>query len=350
MLTEDQLADQLRAQLRREVAAIDPRPDLLASVHRQRARRSLALRAGAVAVPAAAAAAAIAMIMSAGGGAVPAKPGKPAILTAAMVRQMASESRSALAKSGLAVISYRLTDNRKLTGTGSERITFAGHDWNDVISQSFPASDGTPAHTQTAINRIIGKQFYLHVEGADGKVHWFRDTNPAGHPSIKIADPRTLFGLLNPSAAFKVIGFRTVGGVRLTVLSATMPPRLHDLGWLPGVGSGARVKRLVVWVDRHHVVHRMILRVVMAHTTEPIYLKKLKNGHLEFVVPSKAYLKKAQAMARKIPHATAGIDPSLSKTVRHDVQVAAVSVDFSRFGKILAISAPKHAIPEFTRG
>ena len=129
MLTEDQLADQLRAQLRRELSAIEPGPDLLAGLQRRQARRSLAMRAGIVAVPAAAAAVAAAMIVPAvGGGAAPGTPGpaRPTVLTAATVQRMASQSRLALAQSGRATISYRLTDNGALQGSGTDRITFAG--------------------------------------------------------------------------------------------------------------------------------------------------------------------------------------------------------------------------------
>jgi negative regulator of sigma E activity len=122
MLTEDQLADQLRAQLRREIAAIEPRTDLLASLRRRQARRSLAMQAGLVAAPAAAAAAAVAMLVSAGGRG--AAPGKSTVLTTATVQRMASESRLALAQSGRATISYRLSDNGASQGSGRDSITF----------------------------------------------------------------------------------------------------------------------------------------------------------------------------------------------------------------------------------
>ena len=87
----------------------------------------------------------------------------PVLLTAAMVREVASASRSALALSGRATISYRNTQAGKLQVTGTDRITFSGKNWNDAFSQSFPASDGQPASTQFAINRIVGKQFYLYI-------------------------------------------------------------------------------------------------------------------------------------------------------------------------------------------
>ena len=75
-------------------------------------------------------------------------------------------------------------------GSGTDTITFAWENWNDVI-----AHRPTPTQKIT-IDRIVGKQFYLHTVGRDGRLHWFRDTNPAGHPRVSIPDPRSLFGLL----------------------------------------------------------------------------------------------------------------------------------------------------------
>jgi hypothetical protein len=351
MLTEDQLVDQLRTQLRHELAAIEPRTDLLASLRRRQARRSLAIRAGIAAVPAAAAAAAVTVIVSAGVGG--AAPGQPAVLTAAMVQRMASQSRLASAQSGRATIAYRMTDNGAWQGSGTDTITFAGKDWNDLMSQTYPVGNGQPSHPEIAINRIVNGQFYLYIEGQDGRLRWYRDTNPTGHPSIKIPDPRTLFGVLDPSARFKVIGHQVVGGLRLTELRATKPPRLTALGWLPGVAPGAHAELLTVWADGHHVVRQISVRVRQYSTVDPIYLKRSMDGTIEVLVPSKAYLKEARAMARKMRghvHATAGIDPRLPATIRHHLQVTVVSVTFSGFGKPQVIAAPRHAIPQYGRG
>ncbi len=209
-------------------------------------------------------------------------PRQPAVLTAATVHAMASKSRLALARAGQAAISYRQTDNGAWRGSGKDTISFARGNWNDVISQAFPGSEGQRPQTQVAIDRIVDGQFYLHTNGPHGRVRWYRDTNPSNHPRVNIPDPRTLFGLLDPSARFKVIGHEVIGGLRLTELRATKAPRLRALGWLPGVAS-------------------------------------------------------------------AGIDPKLSATVRHDIQVAAVSVIFSGFDSQPVITAPKNAIPQYSR-
>ncbi|HEX6933727.1 MAG TPA: hypothetical protein VF162_16395 [Streptosporangiaceae bacterium] len=352
MLTDDQLADRLRARLRHEVAAVEPPADLLDRLRRRDSRRSLGVQLSIAGAPAAAAAATVAVLVAtAGSGA--GLPPKAAVLTAATVHRMANASRLALAHSGRAVITYRERTNGALQVSGRFGITFAGKDWNAVISQSFPARNGQPASSQTAINRIVDGQFYLHTEGKDGRVEWLRDTSPHGHPSISIPDPRTLFGLLNPSAKFKVTGHKVTGGVRLTELRATGAPVLPALGWLPGVDRGVHVASLIVWVDRHDVVHQMSLRTTQHHTSDPIFLKKNTNGSLEIIVPRKAFLKEAMAMARKVrkhAHVTVSVDPSLGGKVRHYFYVTSASVTFSDFGTREVIKAPKHAQAIYGRG
>jgi hypothetical protein len=353
MLTDDQLADQLRTQLHREVAPIQPRTDLLASLRRRQARRSLALQMSMVGVPVTAAAIAVSVLVATGGStAVPTV--KPAVVTAATVREMANASRLALAHSGRVVIAYRERTNSVLQDTGRSGITFAGKNWNAVISQTFPASNGQPASTQTTINRIVNGQFYLYTEGKNGRVEWLHDTNPNGHPSMTIPDPRTLFRLINPSAKFKIVGHKVTDGVRLTELRATRAPLLSGLNWLPGAVRGAHVALLTVWVDRHHVVHQMSLRVTRHYTADPLTFKRFANGKIELLVPSKAFLKEARAIARKMrkhyKHVIARVDPSLTGTVHHYFYTTSTSVTFSDFGKRQVITAPRHAVPVFGRG
>lgn len=350
MLTDDQFADQVGAQLRHELAAIQPRADVLAGLRRRQARRSLTLGVGAAAAPATAAAAAVAAIAaSSGGGGTPAP---STVLTAAMVQRVASASRLALAQSGRAKITYRETDNGALQVTGTDSIAFAGKNWNDAFSQTFPAAGRGPGHTQFAINRIVNGQDYLYTKGRNGRLGWYRDTNPSGHPRVRIPDPRTLFGVLDPSARFEIIGHPVIGGIRLTGLRATNPPHLPGLGWLPGV-TGAHLTQVTVWVDGRDVVHQMALQARQASTTDPIYLQKAADGTLEFLVPSKAYLGEARAMARKWrghEHVTVRVDPSLPDRVRHDVEVTSVSVTFTGIGVPQVITVPPHADPIYGRG
>jgi hypothetical protein len=310
-------------------------------------------------VPAVAATVAGVIIAQASGGAAPSKPAapgaavpKPAVLTAASVNRISRQSRHALAQSGKVTISYRQSDNGTLTGTGSDRITFAGQDWNDVITQHFPASGGAPASSQSAINRIVSNQLYLYIDGPDNQVRWYHDTNPSGHPSFSIPDPRTLLSLLSPSAGFEVVGHQGTGPDQLTELRATQSPEIRPLSWLPGAEPGAQASGLTVWVDAHNVVHQMSLSVTQKKTTDPIGLEKRKDGTLVFVVPSKAYLKKAQAMARKVTHehAIARVDPTFRDKVDHDDLVSDVTVKFGAFGQTLTIPVPKNAVDQFSQG
>lgn len=349
MLTDDQVADRLRARLRHEVAAIQPRTDLLAGLRRRQARRSLTLRAGIAAAAATAAAVAV-MVATGGGGAAPAP---STVLTAAMVQRVASASRLALAQSGRAKITYRQTDNGALQVSGTDSIAFAGKNWNDASSQTFPAAGGQPAKTQFAVNRIVDGQLYLYIKGRAGRLRWYHDTSPSGHPGMKIPDPRTLFGVLAPSGRFEVTGHRVIGGVRLTVLRATNPASLPVLRWLPGVTPGAHLTYLTVWVDGHNVVHQLRLQAQHIGTVPPIYLKKSPDGTLEFLAPDKAYLNEARASYRKLrahQHVIFRVDPSLPATVHHQVQVTSVSVTFTSIGVPQPITVPRHAVAYYGRG
>jgi hypothetical protein len=350
MLTEDQLADQLRARLRHEVATIQPRTDLLAGLRRRQARRSVTLRAGIAATLLAAAVAAAAVTVATAGGSAPPP---STVLTAAMVQRVASASRLALAQSGQAEITYRQTQNGALQVFGTHRIAFAGKNWNDAFSQTFPAAGDRPASTQFAINRIVNGQLYLYIKERAGRLGWYHDTNPSGHPSMKIPDPRALFGVLEPSARFEVTGHQVIGGVRLTELRATSPPGLPALTWLPDVTSGAHLTQVKVWVDGHNVVHQMRLQVEQTSTVKPIYLKTSPGGTLEVLAPNRAYLKEARASYSKLrahQHVIFRVDSNLPATVHHEVQVTSVSVTFTRIGVPQVITVPRHAVAVYGRG
>ncbi len=352
MLTDEQLADQLRTQLRHEVATVEPSAEFLRHLRRRRSRRSRGLQISILAAPAIAAALVVAVLVATGGGAAP-LPGKYVVLTASMVHRMANASRVALAHSGRVKATYQQRTNGVLQETGTSTITFAGKNWNDISSQTFPASHGHPAHSQTAINRIVDGQFYLHTIGRNGHMQWIRDTNSTGHPRVVIPDPRKLFGVLKPSARFKVVGHRVKGGVRLTELRATKAPATLPLNGLPGVTRGVHVALLTVWVDRQHRVHQISLRVTDHQTSSPMVFK-IAHGRTELLVPSKAYLKEAKALARKMrkhyKHVSARVDPTLPSTVHHYFDVTSASVTFSDFGKREVITAPKHSVPVFGRG
>jgi hypothetical protein len=280
----------------------------------------------------------------------------PALLTAAMVRQVASASRSALALSGRATISYRDSQAGVLQVTGTDRITFSGKNWNDAFSQTFPASKGQPASTQFAINRIVGKQFYLYIAGRTRRLQWYHDTNPSGHPSFTIPDPRKVFAMLEPSARFEFLGYQVIDGIRLKHLRATSLSHLRGLSSLPDLQPGAHVTALEVWVDGRSVVHRLSLTAQTVHTVYPIgaeNVRKTRAGRLIFTVPDKEMAAKLRAKLKRGParqHWTVRVAPPGAGAPHREVQVSAVTVAFSGIGQPQRITAPAHAIAQYGRG
>ena len=310
---------------------------------------------------AAAAVAVTVLAVSAGGPARPivaikGRTHAPVLLTAAMVREVASASRSALALSGRATISYRNTQAGKLQVTGIDRITFSGKNWNDAFSQSFPASDGQPASTQFAINRIVGKQFYLYIAARTRRLQWYHDTNPSGHPSFTIPDPRTVFAVLEPSARFEFLGYQVIDGIRLKHLRATNFSHLRGLSTLTDLQPGAHVTALDVWVDGHSVVHRLSLTAQTTTTVYPPgteYVRHRAHGPLIFIVPNQAMAAQLRARLHKghgNPRIIIRVHPRLVAPPHHEVQVAAVTVTFSGIGQPQHITAPAHAIDQYGRG
>jgi hypothetical protein len=308
------------------------------------------LAAGAVAVAVAV------LAVTAGGQGAPGRGTRaPVLLTAAMVRQVASASRAALALSGRATISYADTQAGELQDTGTDRITFSGKNWNDAFSQSFPASHGQPASSQFAINRIVGKQFYLYIKGRTDRLAWYRDTNPSGHPGFTIPDPRTAFAMLEPSARFEVAGYQVIDGIRLKILRATDLSHLAGLASLPDIQPGERVTALEVWVDGHGVVHRISLTARQDMTVYQLGpLVHTRGGGRVIYAPNRASfehlrakLKKAGLTGRPIQIRMAGHG---TVKVRHEVQVTTLTVTFSDIGLPQHITAPPHAIASYDRG
>jgi hypothetical protein len=282
--------------------------------------------------------------------------GAPVLLTAAMVRQVASASRSALAHSGQATLSYRDTQAGTLQVTGTDRITYSGKNWNDALSQTFPAPAGRPGHTQSAIDRIVNGQFYLYVAGRTRRLQWYHDTNPSGHPSFNIPDPRTVLALLAPAARFEFVGYQVIDGIRVKHLRATDLRHLPSLGMLSEYSAGPHVLSLDVWVDARSVVHRLSLTTSAIHTVYPAgsyNMRRTRHGRMIVTVPNKAVAASLKAKMKKAPaseHITIRIAPPGAAAPRHEVQVTALTVTFSGIGQPQRITAPAHAIQQFARG
>jgi hypothetical protein len=324
--------------------------------------RRRAILTGTVLTVTACAAAVAVLVATAGSGAPPAgSMTPPAVITAAMVRQVATASRSALANSGRAVVAYRTTQNGAPQDSGTDTITFSGKDWNDAFSQTFPAAAGQPAHTQFAINRIVGGQFYLYIAGRTRRLQWYHDTNPSGHPSFTIPDPRTILRALEPSARFKLAGYQVIGGVRLKELRATSLRHMPSLGMLPDVDPGARPTSLEVWVDGHGVVHRIGLGFTVTTEVWSVKADNMRSkadGTMIITVPTKALAAALRAKLKKEHgHMVANghrviihLAPPGSGAARHETQITALTVTFSGIGQPQRITAPRHAIQQYGQG
>jgi hypothetical protein len=280
----------------------------------------------------------------------------PVLLTAAMVHQVASASRAALARSGRATVSTTSTQNGVPGYSSTDVITFSGKNWNDVITQRSQGADGRSGHTPTAINRIVNGQLYLYIAGRTRRLQWYHDTNPSGHPSVRIPDPRTVFRVLEPSARFEFVGYQVIGGVRVEELRATDLRHLPALGRLGDFAPGPRVRSLAVWVDRHGVVRRLSLTSVATHKVWSVRAYNMRHkphGPLIVTVPNKAIAAKLKGKLHRAPGAPRiiiRIAPPGSGTSHREWQVTRLTVTFSGIGQPQRITAPAHAIPVYGQG
>lgn len=394
MLSEDQLTERLRARLGKEVAGVSPRPGLVEDVLRRQPgphgwlpgrgrasgtgvtgvhspRRGPAVLAGAgLAMVAVCAAVAVALATVSGEGPAPAG---SAVLTAAMVRQVASASRSALERSGRAGYITRELINGVLQGSLIGDYRFSGSNWDSSEYQFHTVAGKKPKLSYSSISRFVDGQWY-----ESGRLHgrqvWIHDTRPvpgARYPQIapvflspQIPRPRTLLSVLDPSARFQASGHQVIGGIRLKVLRAADPGRvthLKALTELPGVNSyGEHVTSLQVWVDQHQVVHRMAITFSgPIHMLDPT--KPVSKAAVE------AYLQARRAVARLERqrdryHAQAGKwpprGPLLTASNREDQAYGRAyrilrktlgyefTVTFSAIGRPQHITAPRHALPD----
>jgi hypothetical protein len=281
----------------------------------------------------------------------------PVLLTAAMVHQVASASRSALARSGRATISDTSTQDGAPGYSSTDVISFSGKNWNDVISQTSPGAGGRSGHRLTAINRIVNGQLYLYIAGRTRRLQWYHDTNPSDHPSVNIPDPRTVLRALLPSARFKVVGYQVIGGVRVKELRATELSHLPPQGRLVGVfAAGGHVTSLEVWVDGRGIVHRLSLtseRINKVWSISAENMRRGPHGALIVTVPNKAMAAKLKGKlyrAHGAPRVIIRVAPPGSGASHREVQITRLTVTFSAIGQPQHITAPAHAIAQYGQG
>ena len=151
-------------------------------------------RAAAAAGIAAAGIAAAVTVALIGGGAGQEHPGQAAavpadpVLTAAMVRQVAAASGTALAHSGHIRITY--SDVSSLDpgdgGAGTDDITFSGSDWDYAIDQTAPPNG-------MSVNRFVGGRLYYYGQGfvrhPGDPLSWFSALAWLAQPQNAVFDP-----------------------------------------------------------------------------------------------------------------------------------------------------------------
>jgi hypothetical protein len=182
-----------------------------------------------------------------------------ATLDAATLNHIASASRSAMATSGRALVSYQTTGDPSDDQAGSEDITFDGRNWSNSFTYTTQG-----ASTERAINEVVGGQAYDFFPIYTPTPQWVHDTGPDAVQSLNLPDPRTLLDVLSPGAGFEADGYTTVGGIRVEHLRATTPGNvsLAMLGQLAQVAQeGSRVAALDLWVDASGVVRQATFTV-----------------------------------------------------------------------------------------
>jgi hypothetical protein len=353
---------------------------LCARAVRRHHQRRLTIRAAVAGGTAAATGAGLAVSGLAGPGGPPAQQvtGRPGVVTAAMVRHVASVSSAALAKAGHVRIAYHSTANGKPAEAGTDDITFSGKNSNDVSYEKIPPNG-------TVVYRLVNGQAYYYGHGFTRRQplrpRWVHDTSPraAASISVKIPDPRKLLRALEPGARFVRAGYQVVDGVRLEHLRATqvsrLPRGLTSIG-VPAVGRttyrDGSIERdwltaLDVWVDGHGVVRR--IQIISSGTnTAPVFtITRERNGRTTVQRLIRALRITGGKPARevciegtvnrpqKIWHESCQkVDESHGNVTEHRVvderSQTVVSVSFLDIGKPQAITAPQHAVPIHGQG
>jgi hypothetical protein len=339
------------------------------AVRRAPARRQVRLGAAAGLAAAGIAGALVAGQVAGGtGGTGGTSAGSRTVLTAAMVRHLASASRAAMT-SGQAQIVW--------TSSGSsapfiQDITFGGADWRDVMDPGVPTHQvrlGPQATgwAGTSISEVVDGRSYRYPavvptpQGPQRRQEWeYFDVPGAARPVI-IPDPRTLLSVLSPAAGFVPDGYITVNGVRLEHLRATTPGAVPAAPLDPVIGSepvNAQLSALDVWVDPSGVV----LKVLVTVTGGPGTVQELTPAGLQAVdqyikdnniTIASGILQNPQVLSAWVTGQAGSRYPGLASLVQQPGmtttrQIApnsvTVTLTFSQVGQPQQITAPAHYI------
>jgi hypothetical protein len=197
--------------------------------------------------------------LAAGGHAAGPRAGRPAspagvLLTAAQVRQVATASRSALAHSARAYITYVAPG--PYHAFQSEDVAFSGENYSFAGSVVNSAASNRPGQVAWFAERLVNGRAYDRLLDGRGW-HWFRYANRAGGQATHVLDPRAMLSMLAPGERFRFAGRVVIGGVSLERLAASDLANVPRLTVLTGAGAGESATALGILVDKHGVVHRV---------------------------------------------------------------------------------------------
>jgi hypothetical protein len=310
------------------------------------------------------AAAGIAGAVIAGQSGSGAAPGTRTVLTAAVLRHMASASQAAMT-SGRADIHWTSGGS-----TVDQQIAFDGGNWQDTSTPS--GSGRVPAAVEpvrgapgsklrvltwrgaTVEKTVDGKDYHYPAFAWKPRPHivagWMRIIAPGAGAPLDIPDPRTLLRLLSPAGGFVNDGYSTVDGVRLRHLRATTPgavPAAPLNAIIQSEPSSPRLSALDLWVNQSGVVVRADLTVSGQGTATELTaagrqaMERYLKAH-DIKVHGDAQLPAAYQALEKLHPGLGKLlgQPGMTTTARVHEQGVSVAVTFSQIGQPQGITAP----------
>jgi hypothetical protein len=257
--------------------------------------------------------------------------------------------------SGQARVTWRASLGGVLQAYGGGGITFSGKNWSEDLATTVPAEGGLQPGDALTRRTVDGQGYF--TTNMHGRWVWVHDPHP-GEPGLiftEMPDPRTLLRRLAPAARFQAVGHQMRGGVRLSVLQATVPGRVKTFRFLPGVHPGGLpVVSLEVWADRQQVVHRMAITfrgTERVDTGKPVSkaatreLRQAEGAWRKLLRQYRQTGKRAPASVWNAAQNRVLQAQQHAVQIRPETAVTEVTLTYSGIGQPQRITAPRHTIP-----
>ena len=258
---------------------------------------------------------------------------------------------------GQATFTWRVTVAHQPRASGTEHLTLSGQDRALSFTRTDYPTGPYLGGTNSGAERIVGGQHYL-LSRIHGQRAWIRENLP-GYAEPKVIDPRILLPLLRARTPLRPSGTQVIGGVRLTVLTATDPFGLTRRDLLPVIWTSAEpVASLRVWADSRGVVHRMTYSFrywpASILPTTPVSRAAVRRWHQSERAVHQAFLRSArykertgkQAPRRWVRLATLREQLFLTMAYppAHGAEITETTVIYSGIGQPQQITAPPHPV------